>query len=239
MTRQAKQTFDNSPVFQRIEQTALQSGLVRLNQISQQIGISGTLLADIKYGRASLAKSHRKTLEKIANYLGMTISQVQVSSGGHGADRVTVDELSAAARYIAYMREKLKLNKRDAASYFGLGKNAFIEYELGKREPSLLLLLVFKILDDHANLIDLVDNLVRHPDPRQAHPTYFSYMRRKLKIRKRDAAYLFGLGKGTFTQIESGVRQPATLLLIIFKLIEHRPQLADEIKALSEAARMA
>ncbi|MET3106991.1 DNA-binding transcriptional regulator YiaG [Oxalobacteraceae bacterium GrIS 2.11] len=237
MSRKPRNTYNNSEVFQQIADRASLAGLDQLNQISQHMGISPTLLADIKYGSCSLKQSHRKTVEKIANYLGVDVNQVYRWSGEN--IRKPVPELSKTARYVTYMREKLEMNKRDAAAYFGLGKNAFIDYELDKREPSLLLLLVLKVLEDHPELFRNVNALISNPDPRQAHPTYFSFMRRKLKLRKRDAAALLGLGKGTFTQIEYGSRQPSTLLLIMFKLLEIRPELFHEVRQLSASAAKA
>jgi len=233
MTRKSKHTFDNGPVFRRIEEKAQSLGLYQLNHIGQRIGISATLLSDIKNGSCSLMNSHRKTIEKIAHFLGVSVNQLVKWSGKTSDD--PIPELSNAARYVAYMREKLGMNKRDAAVYFGLGKNAFIEVEMDQRKAPLLLLLVLKVLEDHPDFISITNWLVSNPDPKQAHPTYFSYMRRKLRIRKRDAAQLFGLGKGTFTQIEVGARKPSMLLLLIFKLIELHPDIISEITALSQA----
>jgi DNA-binding transcriptional regulator YiaG len=237
MTRKSKHTFDNVPVFCRIEEKARSLGLDQLNHISHCIGISATLLSDIKHGSCSLINSHRKTVEKIAGFLGVSVNQLVTWSGEPNIE--PIPDLSKAARYVTYMREQLGMNKRDAAIYFGLGKNAFIEYELDKRKASLLLLLVLKVLEDHPDFIRITNWLVSNPDPKQAHPTYFSYMRRKLRIRKRDAAKLFGLGKGTFTQIEVGQRKPSALLLMIFKLIELHPEIFGEIIALAQTADIA
>lgn len=237
MTRKSKHTFDNTLVFQYITEKARAQGLVQLNHISQRIGISATLLSDIKYGSSSVANSHRVTIEKIANFLGVSVNQLCKWSGKGIGNRIP--ELSKSARYVSYMREKLGMSKRDAAAYFGLGKNAFIEYELDQRKTSLLLLLVLKILEDHPGYIRHVNSLVQNPDSTQVCPAYFSSMRRKLKMRKRDAVNLLGVGKGMFTQIELGKRKPPMLLLILFKLIELHPKVFHEISTLSHQARMA
>lgn len=235
MTKKSKHTYDNQAVFQAISAAACAQGLARLNQISQRIGISTTLLAGIKYGSCSLGNSHRATAEKIASFVGVPVQQLQRLNGQNGA--IVVTELTETARYVALMREKLVMNKGAAAAFFGLGKNAFIEYELDRRKAPLLLLLILKLVEDYPDSLHVVTALANTPDPRQTHPTYFSYMRRKLKIRKRDAAHLFDLGKSTFSQIESGKRKPSLLLCMIFKLIEHRPALFPEIQSLSQAVK--
>lgn len=58
--------------------------------------------------------------------------------------------------FIARVRKKLKLNQRQAAELFGGGANAFSRYETGRVPPPRPLVLLFKALDKHPELIDEV-----------------------------------------------------------------------------------
>lgn len=142
--------------------------------------------------------------------------------------------MSKSAVFVRQIREEIGLSKQDASRYFGLGKNAFSFIETARVEPPFLLLLVLKMLDDQPDYIDVLNELIDKPDPKQDIPTYFSYMRRKLNLRKYEASHLFGLGKNAFSWIEIGNRKPATLLLMIFKLLEQNPELIEKVKLLSE-----
>src|ERR1700688_4501999 len=50
---------------------------------------------------------------------------------------------------LANMRERFKLNQRQAAKVFGGGTNAFSRYESGKTNPPVALIKLFKVLDQH------------------------------------------------------------------------------------------
>ena len=56
--------------------------------------------------------------------------------------------------YIARVRKKLDLDQREAAEIFGGGVNAFSRYENGKTRPPLSLVKLFKLLDQHPELLD-------------------------------------------------------------------------------------
>ena len=56
--------------------------------------------------------------------------------------------------FIESVRKKLALDQREAAEIFGGGVNAFSRYELGKTKPPLALVKLFKILDQHPDLLD-------------------------------------------------------------------------------------
>jgi len=55
--------------------------------------------------------------------------------------------------YIARVRRKLDLDQRQAAEIFGGGVNAFSRYENGKTKPPLALVKLFKLLDQHPDLL--------------------------------------------------------------------------------------
>lgn len=56
--------------------------------------------------------------------------------------------------YITRVRKKLDLDQREAAEIFGGGVNAFSRYENGKTRPPLSLVKLFKLLDQHPELLD-------------------------------------------------------------------------------------
>jgi HTH-type transcriptional regulator/antitoxin MqsA len=55
--------------------------------------------------------------------------------------------------YIARVRKKLDLDQRQAAEIFGGGVNAFSRYENGKTKPPLALIKLFKLLENHPDLL--------------------------------------------------------------------------------------
>jgi len=55
--------------------------------------------------------------------------------------------------FIVSVRQKLKLDQRQAADLFGGGVNAFSRYESGKVKPPLALVQLFRLLDRHPDLI--------------------------------------------------------------------------------------
>jgi len=58
--------------------------------------------------------------------------------------------------FIVQVRKKLNLDQREAAELFGGGVNAFSRYENGKTKPPLALVKLFKLLDQHPNLLNEV-----------------------------------------------------------------------------------
>ena len=58
--------------------------------------------------------------------------------------------------YIAKVRKKLDLDRREAAAIFGGGVNAFSRYENGKTKPPLALVKLLKVLDRHPDLLSEV-----------------------------------------------------------------------------------
>ena len=58
--------------------------------------------------------------------------------------------------FIANVRKKLNLGQREAAEIFGGGINAFSRYENGKTRPPLALVKLFRLLDQHPDLLNEV-----------------------------------------------------------------------------------
>jgi len=63
---------------------------------------------------------------------------------------------------IAQVRKKLGLNQHDAGAIFGGGANGFSRYEHGKAKPPRSLVLLFRLLDRHPQLIDEVTDNNNH-----------------------------------------------------------------------------
>src|SRR5947209_1339860 len=56
-------------------------------------------------------------------------------------------------KFIMNVREKLNLDQKQAAEIFGGGHNAFSRYESGRVKPPLPLVLLFRVLDHHPDLL--------------------------------------------------------------------------------------
>lgn len=58
--------------------------------------------------------------------------------------------------FVVRVRKKLALDQREAGEIFGGGVNAFSRYETGKTKPSLALVKLLKVLDNHPDLLNEV-----------------------------------------------------------------------------------
>lgn len=67
-----------------------------------------------------------------------------------------VREEISAPEYISAVRKKLGLSQRQAGELFGGGVNAFSRYELGKINPPLSLVQLFRILDRQPELLEVL-----------------------------------------------------------------------------------
>jgi HTH-type transcriptional regulator/antitoxin MqsA len=65
-----------------------------------------------------------------------------------------INGASVDPAFIIETRKALKLDQREAAEIFGGGPNAFSRYENGKTRPPLALVQLFKLLNNHPELID-------------------------------------------------------------------------------------
>jgi len=61
------------------------------------------------------------------------------------------------ATELARIRKKLKLTQQQAALLTGGGPNAFSRYELGKAKPLQAVTNLFKLLDNHPDLLDEIN----------------------------------------------------------------------------------
>ncbi|EAA9733948.1 YgiT-type zinc finger protein [Salmonella enterica] len=65
---------------------------------------------------------------------------------------VNAEEVDPA--FIASVRKRLKLDQRQAAEIFGGGVNAFSRYETGRVAPPRSLVLLFKALEKHPEILE-------------------------------------------------------------------------------------
>ena len=62
-------------------------------------------------------------------------------------------------------------------------------------------------------------------------PGYITRVRRKLDLDQRQAAEIFGGGVNAFSRYENGKTKPPLALVKLFKLLDHHPDLLDELRA--------
>lgn len=70
-----------------------------------------------------------------------------------GEFRKQVNASMVDPNFIMNVREKLNLDQKQAAEIFGGGHNAFSRYENGRTKPPLALVLLFRVLDRHPDLL--------------------------------------------------------------------------------------
>lgn len=73
------------------------------------------------------------------------------------------------AAELARIRKKLKLTQQEAALLTGGGKNAFSRYECGKAKPLQSVSNLFKLLDNHPDLLDEITPDRGHPIKKDPH----------------------------------------------------------------------
>ena len=56
-------------------------------------------------------------------------------------------------------------------------------------------------------------------------------MRKKLALDQREAAELFGGGVNAFSRYENGKTKPPLALVKLLRVLDHPPELLDEIRA--------
>ena len=61
-------------------------------------------------------------------------------------------------------------------------------------------------------------------------PGYIAAIRKKLKLDQREAAEIFGGGVNAFSRYENGKTRPPLSLVKLLKLLEHHPDLLNEVR---------
>lgn len=61
-------------------------------------------------------------------------------------------------------------------------------------------------------------------------PSFIKRIRKKLKLDQREAAEIFGGGINAFSRYESGKTKPPLALVKLLKVLEHHPELLNEVR---------
>lgn len=72
-----------------------------------------------------------------------------------------------------------------------------------------------------------------HKQVNAAHidPTDIARVRKKLALDQRQAAEIFGGGVNAFSRYENGKTRPPLALIKLLRLLDHHPELLDEVRA--------
>ena len=62
-------------------------------------------------------------------------------------------------------------------------------------------------------------------------PAFIANVRKKLALDQREAAELFGGGVNAFSRYENGKTKPPLALVKLLRVLDHHPELLDEIRA--------
>jgi HTH-type transcriptional regulator/antitoxin MqsA len=61
-------------------------------------------------------------------------------------------------------------------------------------------------------------------------PSFITSVRKKLHLDQREAAEIFGGGINAFSRYENGKTKPPLALVKLFKLLDHHPDLLNEVR---------
>ena len=62
-------------------------------------------------------------------------------------------------------------------------------------------------------------------------PSFIAKVRKKLALDQKEAAEIFGGGVNAFSRYEKGKTKPPLALVKLFKILNHHPDLLDEVRA--------
>lgn len=62
-------------------------------------------------------------------------------------------------------------------------------------------------------------------------PEFIANVRKKLNLDQRQAAEIFGGGVNAFSRYENGKTKPPLALVKLLKVLDHHPELLDEVRA--------
>jgi len=102
---------------------------------------------------------HHTVISKVKGWHCFHCAEVEFDAGegvrfAEAIKQVAKEVDTKEAAELARIRKKLKLTQQEAALLTGGGKNAFSRYERGKAKPMQSVRNLFKILDNHPDLLD-------------------------------------------------------------------------------------
>lgn len=77
----------------------------------------------------------------------------------------------------------------------------------------------------------LVCEFQREVNSHSVTPEFLLKVRKKLGLGQREAGEIFGGGVNAFSRYENGKAEPPVSLIKLFRLLDHHPELLDEIRA--------
>ena len=104
-------------------------------------------------------KRHNTVISKIKGWHCFNCGEVEFDAGEGVRFAEAIKQLAKEvdakeAAELARIRKKLKLTQQQAALLTGGGPNAFSRYERGKAKPLQSVINLFKLLDNHPDLLD-------------------------------------------------------------------------------------
>ncbi|MBC8438905.1 MAG: type II toxin-antitoxin system MqsA family antitoxin [Deltaproteobacteria bacterium] len=104
-------------------------------------------------------KRHNTVISKIKGWHCFNCGEVEFDAGEGVRFAEAIKQLAKEvdakeAAELARIRKKLKLTQQQAALLTGGGPNAFSRYERGKAKPLQSVTNLFKLLDNHPDLLD-------------------------------------------------------------------------------------
>lgn len=78
---------------------------------------------------------------------------------------------------------------------------------------------------------ELIRLFQRQVNAARIDPTDIARVRKKLALDQRQAAEIFGGGVNAFSRYENGKTRPPLALIKLLRLLDHHPELLDEVRA--------
>ena len=109
-------------------------------------------------------KRHNTVISKIKGWHCFNCGEVEFDAGegvrfAEAIKQFAKEVDAKEAVELARIRKKLKLTQQQAALLTGGGANAFSRYERGKAKPMQSVTNLFKLLDNHPDLLDEITNI--------------------------------------------------------------------------------
>ena len=113
-------------------------------------------------------KGHHGVISKAKGWHCFNCGEVEFEAGegvrfAEAIKQVAKKIDAREAAELARIRKKLKLTQQEAALLTGGGQNAFSRYERGKAKPLQSVTNLFKLLDNHPDLLDEIAPGSEHP----------------------------------------------------------------------------
>ena len=113
-------------------------------------------------------KGHHTVISKVKGWHCLNCGEVEFEAGegvrfAEAIKQIAKEIDAKEAAELLRIRKKLKLTQQEAALLTGGGRNAFSRYERGKAKPLQSVTNLFKLLDNHPDLLDEITPGSGHP----------------------------------------------------------------------------